>query len=120
MNKQFVGEQISVSFDRDFVLEKDPPCPITIQWREQTIKIVKLISQWRDFSRSGSSEKNMRPKHAERAAKKGSWGVGKIYFEILDENDNVLVIYYDRAPKGSAHRLGQWTLLSISEQDAQK
>jgi len=115
MNKRFIGETINVSFARDFVLEKDPPCPDFIHWKGDTIKKVKLLSQWRDFSRTGSSAKNMRAAHAERASKKGSWGVGKIYFEILDDNNRVLEIYYDRAPKDAANRSGQWTLLSITD-----
>lgn len=113
--KRFIGEKITVRFSKNFILEKDPPCPKAIQWRGEEIQIEQLIHQWRDFSRSGNDSRNMRETHLNRAKKKGSWGVGKIFFEVEDVFGRYLVIYYDRAPKNTSDRKGQWTLFSITE-----
>jgi hypothetical protein len=111
--KQFVCEEIDVGFDKEFFLEKNPPCPNSVIWREGVIHITELISAWDDFSRKGKQARNMRTTHLERASKKGSWGVGRQYFKIKDEDGRILVIYFDRAPKDAADKKGRWILLSL-------
>ena len=61
----------------------------------------------------------MQPAHLAVAARRGSWGVGRYYFHVLaagpevpGSSPRVFEIYYDRAPKGSDHRKGQWFLVS--------
>jgi hypothetical protein len=39
---------------------------------------------------------------------KGSWGVGRDFFRVCVEGEQVFDIYYDRAPKGSEARKGTW------------
>jgi len=54
--------------------------------------------------------RNMRPVHLDRAAMKGSWGVGRFYFRVRVESGQVFEIYYDRAPGNVADRKGSWFL----------
>lgn len=70
--------------------------------------IVSLLAEWRDYERRGRMAQNMRPEHAARAAKKGSWGVGRYFFRIQVANGRIFDIYYDRSPKGSDQRAGNW------------
>ena len=111
--KHFVCEEITAFFEKDFFLEKNPPCPCLIIWQEDKIRIQDLISSWNDFTRKGKQAKNMRLTHLERASIKGSWGVGRQYFKVKDENERILVIYFDRAPKNVTDKKGRWVLLSI-------
>ena len=83
--KQFIGEEINVEFDKEFFLEKKPPCPISFKWREKTFGVNELISSWFDYERKGKKARNMRITHLARARKKGSWGVGRFYFKVKDE-----------------------------------
>lgn len=111
--KHFICEEINAVFDKKFFLEKNPPCPVSIIWREEEIGINDLLSSWDDFARKGKQAKNMRSTHLERAGNKGSWGVGKQYFKLEDELGRILVVYYDRAPKNVSDKKGRWVLLSI-------
>ena len=110
---QFVCEEINVGFEKEFFLEKNPPCPNSIIWRGEKIIITEVISTWDDFSRKGKQARNMRDTHLERASKKGSWGVGRQYFKVKDMDDRILVIYFDRAPKDAVDKKGRWILLSV-------
>jgi hypothetical protein len=47
---------------------------------------------------------NMRPAHAEAAAGRGSWGVGRFYFRVRVEDGRLFELYYDRAPRPAARR----------------
>jgi hypothetical protein len=111
--KHFICEEINVVFDKEFFLEKNPPCPSSIIWRDEEISIHDLISSWDDFGRKGKQAKNMRSTHLERASLKGSWGVGRQYFKVNDEKGRIMVVYYDRAPKNVSDKKGRWVLLSI-------
>ena len=111
--KQFICEEIHAGFEKDFFLEKNPPCPNYILWRGKAIRLIEIISAWDDFSRSGKQARNMRETHLERASKKGSWGVGRQYFKVKDMDDRILVIYFDRAPKDAVDKKGRWILLSV-------
>ena len=60
--------------------------------------------------RRGRMANNMRPEHAELAAERGSWGVGRFFFRIRTDSGPIFDLYYDRAPKGTANRKGAWFL----------
>lgn len=111
--KQFISEEIDVIFDREFIFEKKPPCPISFKWREEIFNVNELISSWFDYERKGYKARNMRVTHLARARKKGSWGVGRTYYKVKDEIGRILVFYYDRSPKNVIDRKGRWILFSI-------
>jgi len=113
--RQFISEKIEVEFDKEFVLEKKPPCPISYKWRGEIFCVNELISSWFDYERKGTKAKNMRITHLVRARKKGSWGVGRFYFKVKDEFGKIVVIYYDRSPKNVFDKKGRWILLSIEK-----
>lgn len=106
----FFDESIEVIFDTLPKLEKAPHCPDGFTWNRQTYRIVRSISEWSDFSRSGKMEKNMRPAHAMAAALRGSLNVGRYYFRIEVDTKQVFDIYYDRAMKNLDNRKGQWII----------
>lgn len=56
--------------------------------------------------------KNMQPQHDRVARERGSWGVGRYYFDVQTENDRCFRLYYDRAPSDATDRTGQWILLA--------
>jgi Cof subfamily protein (haloacid dehalogenase superfamily) len=115
----FIGEAITAGFNRPPFLEKKPGCPDFFVWRGETYQVEKKLAEWSDYARRGRSARNMQPAHAAVAAQRGSWGVGRYYFHVLAQGPEgpgrgprVFEIYYDRAPKGSDHRKGQWFLVS--------
>ncbi len=108
---RFIGEQIQVSFDRPPMLEKTPTCPDAITWRGETFRVTEMLASWVDYQRRGRMARNMQPQHAEVAAQRGSWGVGRFYFKIRVEGGQVFEIYYDRSPKGVDERKGLWMLV---------
>ena len=70
-----------------------------------------MLSQWHDFSRSGSMAHNMRPSSMKKALRRGSYGVGRFYFRVRTNSEQIFEIYYDRAVKNVDHRKGEWVLL---------
>jgi hypothetical protein len=117
MNKvpssQFVDEKIEVEFVGEQPLEKTPRCPDRLCWRGTTFDVQEQLAEWRDYGRKGNMAKNMKPEHATRASRVGSWGVGKFYFRVKVNTGQVMEIYYDRAPVDTDQRKGSWFLLSI-------
>ena len=111
--KKFIGEEIEVLFDKTPLFSKRPDCPDGFIWREKEFKVAKNLKAWQDFSRRGSQQRNMSPEHAERVSMKGSWGVGRYFFQIETYEGEVFEIYYDRSPEKSDDRSGHWFLLSI-------
>jgi hypothetical protein len=111
----FIGELITVEFDEPPALEKKPGCPNRFLWREQTYVIAEMLSEWFDYARKGRAAQNMQPAHAAVASQRGSWGVGRFYFQIRTADDRYFELYYDRAPKGSDKRKGEWVLVSELE-----
>ncbi|HRX04069.1 MAG: hypothetical protein KDI12_22445 [Anaerolineae bacterium] len=107
---RFISEPIAVQFDKLPELKKKPDVPDRFEWRGEMYYVVELLSEWRDYSRRGRMAVNMRPEHAEVAASRGSWGVGRIYFRVRTEGDRVFDIYYDRAPRNADDRAGSWIL----------
>jgi len=106
----FIGETIKAIFDSQPLLEKKPGCPAAFVWRENTYRIVEILSEWHDYGRRGRLARNMQPQHAARAASRGSWGVGQDYYRILTDCDRIFDIYFDRAPKSVTQRKGEWVL----------
>ncbi len=117
---QFIDDPIEVEFDHDFILEKKPVAPDRFRWAGNVFTIVRVISEWSDFSRKGRMSRNMSPAHAEHARIKGSWGVGRFSFRVVTSDNRVFDIYYDRAPKDSADRKGHWFILGERNKELSK
>jgi hypothetical protein len=109
-NTHYIGEVITVEFDRPPLFSKRPHCPDRFIWRGETHAIVEVLGQRVDFGRRGRMSMNMQPEHAARAAIHGSWGVGRYYFTVRTAMGRVFELYYDRAPKGSDQPEGSWFL----------
>ena len=107
---RFIDEAIEARFDRPPAFEKRPPCPDGFVWRGEAHRVVELLSEWHDYARRGRMASNMRPDHAELAAARGSWGVGRAYFRVRTDAGLIFDLYYDRAPKGANQRKGAWFL----------
>ena len=114
--ERFIGEPIEALFDRPPAREKIPGCPNTIVWDGETYRITELINEWHDYSRKGRMGHNMRPSHADLAARRGSWGVGRDYFRVRTDMDRIFEIYYDRSPSRSKSRKGGWFLFQEVEE----
>ncbi len=106
----FISESIQVEFDQAPMLEKKQGCPDRFIWRETTYDVVELISEWRDYGRKGRMTHNMRSGHMKAAQRRGSWGVGRDFYQIRTKDDHIFEIYYNRAPKGQSDRKGSWVL----------
>lgn len=104
----FVGEAIDVYFQNPPALEKKPGCPDAFVWREEQFKVSELIGEWHKYERRGRFARNMQDAHLAAASRRGSWGVGQDYFRVRTTKGQIFDIYYDRAPKGSDQRKGEW------------
>lgn len=104
----FINSPIEVSYDSPPLFEKKPGCPKGFTWLEEEFQVIEVLSEWHDYKRRGRMARNMTPEHASYAEKRGSWGVGQDYYRIRTEGDRFFDIYYDRAPKSSDHRKGEW------------
>ena len=102
--QHFIGEQIEVIFDQPPPLEKKPPCPDSFVWQGHRHRVIEVLAAWSDYERKGRMATNMRPAHAEAAAGRGSWGVGRFYFRVRVEDGRLFELYYDRAPRPAARR----------------
>ncbi len=107
---RFIGQEITVEFDKEPALEKKPHAPNRFIWENETHTITDTLSEWTDFERRGRMQTNMRPENARRARQKGSWGVGRFYFRVRLTDGRVFDLYYDRTPKGTRNRKGSWHL----------
>jgi len=107
---RYIGEIITVEFDRPPLFSKRPHCPDRFIWRGEVHAIVEVLGQRVDFGRRGDMARNMQPEHAARAAQRGSWGVGRYFFTVRTAEGRAFELYYDRAPKGSDHPEGEWFL----------
>jgi len=106
----FIGESIQVVFDHDPLLEKKQGCPNGFIWRDETFTIIEMLAEWHDYRRKGRSARNMQPQHAIVASSKGSWGVGKDYYEVKTSSGRCFTIYFDRAPKDAFIKHSGWFL----------
>ncbi len=110
VSSRFIEEPIEVIFKMKPTLEKKPGCPDGFIWRGETHQITEILSEWHDYRRRGRMAHNMTPPHAEVASGRGSWGVGRDYFQIRTKSGRAFEIYYDRAPRNADRRKGQWFL----------
>jgi hypothetical protein len=106
----FFDDPIEVIFDKPPAREKSPDCPNGFLWEEKMYRVVEMLSSWSDFARRGKMARNMRPAHAAVASSRGSLNVGRFYFRVRTDTDQVFDIYYDRAMKNVDERKGQWFL----------
>lgn len=107
---RFIGEEIEVGFDRPPMLEKKPGCPHRFIWEEQVFEIREMLKEWHDYRRRGRMARNMAPAHASIAEQRGSWGVGRDYFQVITNDGRIFELYFDRAPKDTDRRKGAWFL----------
>ena len=106
----FIGSSIEVQFDEEPLHKKKPGCPDRFVWDGQVIDVVDKVGEWHDYSRTGHMTHNMRPANMAKALRRGSWGVGRFYFRVQTETEQIFDIYYDRAPKDASDREGNWFL----------
>lgn len=104
----FYDHSIEVIFDKRPALEKSPDCPNGFIWNEKTYRVTEMLSAWSDFQRRGKMARNMRPAHAAVASSRGSLNVGRFYFRVRVDTNQIFDIYYDRAMKNIDDRKGQW------------
>lgn len=104
----FLDQPIEPIFDAPPALEKSPDCPSGFIWEGKTYRVIEMLSSWNDFTRRGRNAKNMRPAHAIVASTRGSLNVGRFYFRVKVDTNQIFDIYYDRAMKNVDHRKGQW------------
>jgi hypothetical protein len=108
---RYIGAPLVPIFDQPPALEKTPGCPDGFTWEGQTYRVIELLSAWVDTARKGRMARNMQPQHAEVASHRGSWGVGRFYFQVRVESGQLFEFYYDRAPKDADARKGTWVLV---------
>ena len=104
----FFDQPIEPLFDAAPAREKTPDCPDGFVWEEKTYRVLEMLSAWSDFARRGKMARNMRPAHAAVASSRGSLNVGRFYFRVRTDTDQIFDIYYDRAMKNVDDRKGQW------------
>jgi hypothetical protein len=105
---RFIAEPITVEFERRPALEKRPGLPAAFVWDGRRYRVLELLLEWHDYERRGRMASNMRPEHAERAAHRGSRGVGRDYYRVRTDRGPVFEIYYDRAPRNVRETKGTW------------
>ena len=107
---RFIGEQITVEYDDPPLFPKKPSCPQRFMHGEAQLEIIEVVQEWRNYERRGRMRFNMRPANLKKAAKRGSWGVGRFFFRVRVGDGRLFDIYYDRAPAGQEQRHGSWHL----------
>jgi hypothetical protein len=105
---RFINEPIEPCFHGPPTLEKKSGCPDWFIWRDEEYVVEELISEWHDYQRRGRTARNMKPTHRATAERRGSWGVGQDYYRVKTRGGDIFDIYYDRSPKGSDNRKGEW------------
>jgi len=107
---RFISKETEVGFDEEPTLRKKPGPPDHFTWDGRVWEITEILASWQDFSRRGDKAHNMTPENAAAASRRGSWGVGKFYFQVVTASGRAFELYYDRAPKSASDRLGCWVL----------
>lgn len=111
---RFIGVTVPVEFDEPPRFPRRPTCPDRWVWDGQTFRVRSVEAEWANFERRGRMASNMRPSHAERASRKGSFGVGRFFFRVRTTEDRVFDLYYDRSAAAGAG--GGWTLFQEWEE----
>jgi hypothetical protein len=109
--KRFIGESIEPKFHGQPRFSKKAGCPSAFLWRGEEFTVAEMLSEWHDYGRRGRMELNQTPAHAQASLQRGSLGVGRDYYKIRAEGGRVFILYYDRAPRNAADRMGEWILL---------
>jgi hypothetical protein len=104
----FFDQSIEAIFDTPPARTKSPDCPNGFIWEGKTYRVSEMLSSWTDFTRRGKMARNMRPAHAAVASSRGSLNVGRFYFRVKVDTDQIFDLYYDRAMKNVDDRKGQW------------
>jgi Family of unknown function (DUF6504) len=112
----FYDHPIEPVFDTPPAREKTPDCPNGFIWEDTTYRVTEMLASWSDFTRRGKMARNMRPAHAAVASNRGSLNVGRFYFRVLTNTNQVFDIYYDRAMKTVDDRKGQWFIYREMEE----
>ena len=107
---RFIDQEIEVKFAHPPLLAKKPKAPDAFIWEGASFQVDAVLSSWIDVQRRGRMAKNMKPHNLRIASLRGSWGVGRFYFRVQTTEGRVFDLYYDRAPKRAADRLGHWFL----------
>jgi hypothetical protein len=107
---RFIGEEIEVIYDKPPTLAKKPGCPDGFIWENNTFRITALLSEWNDFTRRGRFSRNMQPQNQRKAVRRGSFGVGRYYYQVRTNQNRIFELYYDRAPKSIDDKSGSWNL----------
>jgi hypothetical protein len=107
---RFISESIEVIFDKSPLVEKKPGPPDGFIWRNESYRLSEVLNQWQDFERRGSMAHNMRPSSMKKALRRGSYGVGRFYFRVRTESEQIFELYYDRVVKNVNERKGEWIL----------
>lgn len=116
---KFIGEEVEVIFTNPPTLTKRPGCPDGFIWHGETFRVTELLSEWSDFTRRGRFARNMQPHNQRKAVRRGSFGVGRFYFQVRTEKGRIFELYYDRAPKNVDDKLGSWSLFRELEDSAE-
>ncbi len=104
----FLDQPIEPIFDSPPTREKVPDCPNGFILDGKTYRVTEMLSAWTDFKRRGRMARNMQPAHAAVASNRGSLNVGRYYFRVKVDLNQIFDIYYDRAMKNVGNRKGQW------------
>jgi hypothetical protein len=110
MDSRFIGEPMVPVFHTPPPISKKPHCPNGFIWGDEAFHVQAVLEEWKDYQRRGRMRSNMRPANQAKAAKRGSWGVGRFYFRVRVQNGRCFEFYYDRSPKDSDDRYGAWFL----------
>ena len=107
---RFIGEPIVAIYDSPPVLEKKPGCPDGFKWRGEEFRVAEMLNEWHDYQRRGRMARNMQPDHMRTASRRGSRGVGLDYYRVVTSSGQIFDIYFDRSPKDTDDRKGNWFL----------
>ncbi|MBU6998752.1 MAG: hypothetical protein HXS41_05470 [Theionarchaea archaeon] len=114
----FYCEPITVTFNREPLLEKKTGPPSAFVWRETSYTIIAVLRTWHDYNQRGRLDFLYDEKRGNAPrmtlGKRGSWGVGRDYYRVETDSGEVFDLYYDRAPR--KHKKGEWILLKKVEQ----
>jgi len=116
---KFISEPITVHYSTPPAQSKKPTCPDLFSWNNEAFTIHSCLAEWTDFSRRGRMARNLQPQHKQIASKRGSWGVGRFYFDVRVQNKRCFRLYYDRTPSNATEGAGIWILLAelVPEKD---
>jgi hypothetical protein len=112
---RFIGVSVQVAYDRPPALEKRPGPPDGFTWEERTYRVVDVLREWHDYRQRGKSKafytKERGSFRAKAAERQGTWGVGRDYYRVRTDTEEVFDLYYDRSPRGPGGSKGSWFLL---------